>query len=172
MAGAAGTGAANAIRPSRQARSYFDVDRNLRSRPRRSFAAFLRAFTDNFYEADVPPVIIEQPHHQPARPENCAILLHVPALVECDVFRCRVGHFYFGHVDLYIFGREDKTGVLALYILTTIAEELLRTFVPGANSILKISGENGVTRGTLDHPARSEEHTSELQSPCNLVCRL
>src|SRR2546426_3324307 len=22
------------------------------------------------------------------------------------------------------------------------------------------------------HPARSEEHTSELQSPCNLVCRL
>src|SRR2546426_4337271 len=25
--------------------------------------------------------------------------------------------------------------------------------------------------GTLTHP-RSEEHTSELQSPCNLVCRL
>src|SRR5256885_10707934 len=23
-----------------------------------------------------------------------------------------------------------------------------------------------------DEPARSEEHTSELQSPCNLVCRL
>src|SRR5256885_7785287 len=22
------------------------------------------------------------------------------------------------------------------------------------------------------HPTRSEEHTSELQSPCNLVCRL
>src|SRR5256885_11511822 len=28
-------------------------------------------------------------------------------------------------------------------------------------------GEAGVAR-----PARSEEHTSELQSPCNLVCRL
>src|SRR2546426_8798180 len=26
-------------------------------------------------------------------------------------------------------------------------------------------------RGQRDHP-RSEEHTSELQSPCNLVCRL
>src|SRR5256885_8097971 len=30
--------------------------------------------------------------------------------------------------------------------------------------------------GAADHPrlpgARSEEHTSELQSPCNLVCRL
>src|SRR5688500_19943834 len=24
----------------------------------------------------------------------------------------------------------------------------------------------------LDTPSRSEEHTSELQSPCNLVCRL
>src|SRR5256885_6077750 len=26
--------------------------------------------------------------------------------------------------------------------------------------------------GLLEHPVRSEEHTSELQSPCNLVCRL
>src|SRR5256885_16151250 len=25
---------------------------------------------------------------------------------------------------------------------------------------------------TRSRPARSEEHTSELQSPCNLVCRL
>src|SRR5256885_3371264 len=25
---------------------------------------------------------------------------------------------------------------------------------------------------TIPAPARSEEHTSELQSPCNLVCRL
>src|SRR5256885_11178844 len=24
----------------------------------------------------------------------------------------------------------------------------------------------------VDHAGRSEEHTSELQSPCNLVCRL
>src|SRR2546426_8580982 len=27
-------------------------------------------------------------------------------------------------------------------------------------------------RHALDRDARSEEHTSELQSPCNLVCRL
>src|SRR5256885_11856587 len=26
--------------------------------------------------------------------------------------------------------------------------------------------------GGICHPVRSEEHTSELQSPCNLVCRL
>src|SRR2546426_1446142 len=31
-------------------------------------------------------------------------------------------------------------------------------------------GSGGVDRGTLVF--RSEEHTSELQSPCNLVCRL
>src|SRR5256885_11528378 len=30
----------------------------------------------------------------------------------------------------------------------------------------------GVRRATLAARARSEEHTSELQSPCNLVCRL
>src|SRR5215467_9309404 len=29
-----------------------------------------------------------------------------------------------------------------------------------------------IRRGWLDHGPRSEEHTSELQSPCNLVCRL
>src|SRR2546426_4059948 len=28
------------------------------------------------------------------------------------------------------------------------------------------------TRGARSLPVRSEEHTSELQSPCNLVCRL
>src|SRR2546426_1773638 len=32
--------------------------------------------------------------------------------------------------------------------------------------------QSPVRRGTLDHGLRSEEHTSELQSPCNLVCRL
>src|SRR5256885_10736445 len=33
--------------------------------------------------------------------------------------------------------------------------------------------ENRLVTATLvTRPARSEEHTSELQSPCNLVCRL
>src|SRR5256885_12307460 len=27
-------------------------------------------------------------------------------------------------------------------------------------------------KGKVEHAVRSEEHTSELQSPCNLVCRL
>src|SRR2546426_3483807 len=33
-------------------------------------------------------------------------------------------------------------------------------------------GMGGVSQQTRSIPARSEEHTSELQSPCNLVCRL
>src|SRR5205807_8904745 len=32
--------------------------------------------------------------------------------------------------------------------------------------------EGEVLREAVDDEARSEEHTSELQSPCNLVCRL
>src|SRR3989454_10085141 len=39
---------------------------------------------------------------------------------------------------------------------------------PGSPDVLRFGGRGGL-RLDLD---RSEEHTSELQSPCNLVCRL
>src|SRR5256885_11927156 len=39
--------------------------------------------------------------------------------------------------------------------------------VPGLSE--RWSGTGGIGGGRLE---RSEEHTSELQSPCNLVCRL
>src|SRR2546426_7676827 len=32
--------------------------------------------------------------------------------------------------------------------------------------------QKAIEGGAKGRPARSEEHTSELQSPCNLVCRL
>src|SRR5688500_19779011 len=35
-----------------------------------------------------------------------------------------------------------------------------------------IATQTGNTRTTDGHGGRSEGHTSELQSPCNLVCRL
>src|SRR5256885_7625356 len=38
--------------------------------------------------------------------------------------------------------------------------------------ILALLGPNGAGKTTLINIIRSEEHTSELQSPCNLVCRL
>src|ERR1022692_3577614 len=44
------------------------------------------------------------------------------------------------------------------------AHEMYRP-LPGA-------ARSGKLRGSTTTLARSEEHTSELQSPCNLVCRL
>src|SRR2546426_7855116 len=41
----------------------------------------------------------------------------------------------------------------------------------GAYGLLEAQGALKPVRATLE-VARSEEHTSELQSPCNLVCRL
>src|SRR5688500_19214336 len=38
-------------------------------------------------------------------------------------------------------------------------------------SVTTMLGHNSRARSRADLP-RSEEHTSELQSPCNLVCRL
>src|SRR3989454_11392826 len=42
--------------------------------------------------------------------------------------------------------------------------------VDKATDLQVIAGAAGATLETIR--ARSEEHTSELQSPCNLVCRL
>src|SRR5256885_9870886 len=46
----------------------------------------------------------------------------------------------------------------------------------GKSTLMKIlTGELDPAKGSVTRPkkfGRSEEHTSELQSPCNLVCRL
>src|SRR5256885_4592112 len=44
---------------------------------------------------------------------------------------------------------------------------VIRKATPDADVLI-----NGVRLGAEPTPLRSEEHTSELQSPCNLVCRL
>src|SRR2546426_5549324 len=41
----------------------------------------------------------------------------------------------------------------------------------GSDGAVGIHGSSGLCEGMLPFQ-RSEEHTSELQSPCNLVCRL
>src|ERR1039457_3291756 len=52
-------------------------------------------------------------------------------------------------------------------------------FVPGLGSKLLWNDDNAICARVIDavsrfndNPDRSEEHTSELQSPCNLVCSL
>src|SRR5256885_4480208 len=42
----------------------------------------------------------------------------------------------------------------------------------GINAAKNTKGEGDSTAKHFDDTVRSEEHTSELQSPCNLVCRL
>src|SRR5256885_12607944 len=43
---------------------------------------------------------------------------------------------------------------------------------PRPSSMTTVRKEPDRTRRALQSKQRSEEHTSELQSPCNLVCRL
>src|SRR2546426_9302294 len=50
--------------------------------------------------------------------------------------------------------------VVAVLSLLAFVREIVQT-LPGARG-----------RAPFENPLRSEEHTSELQSPCNLVCRL
>src|SRR2546426_12831840 len=43
---------------------------------------------------------------------------------------------------------------------------------PGVGSVVPVAVEQRPAVREPHDAARSEEHTSELQSPCNLVCRL
>src|SRR5688500_11056216 len=58
----------------------------------------------------------------------------------------------------------------------TIFEPIKRLVLGGAASVVFDAIRRGVAiyspHTALDVADRSEEHTSELQSPCNLVCRL
>src|SRR2546426_2132817 len=47
-----------------------------------------------------------------------------------------------------------------------LSEDILRTISKG------VRGTSMLAQLHLSQEERSEEHTSELQSPCNLVCRL
>src|SRR2546426_4364638 len=67
-------------------------------------------------------------------------------------------------VDLW---RDPATGVNTLVVVTHSVEEAV--FLAGR--IVVFGSNPGHVREELKN-SRSEEHTSELQSPCNLVCRL
>src|SRR2546426_1433368 len=58
----------------------------------------------------------------------------------------------------------------ALHVLKGAVQRVLGTEWTAS---VFVSGERGrLTVQAGRKPTRSEEHTSELQSPCNLVCRL
>src|SRR5256885_8947687 len=59
-----------------------------------------------------------------------------------------------------------------LFPYTTLFRSVLELAAPDDAHVLE-AGITGDGRLGISHKAgRSEEHTSELQSPCNLVCRL
>src|SRR2546426_6833945 len=47
-----------------------------------------------------------------------------------------------------------------------------RTIVPSTAVLFRVLEQSAPTLLLDEAEVRSEEHTSELQSPCNLVCRL
>src|SRR3989454_8316468 len=63
------------------------------------------------------------------------------------------------HQGLNVLSADVDAVVVMLGDMVRVSAETLAMLVAAARSIASVS-------------ARSEEHTSELQSPCNLVCRL
>src|SRR5256885_10687325 len=57
-----------------------------------------------------------------------------------------------------------------LFRSTELSPEIVQEFQVVNNGLSAESG--GASGGSINVITRSEEHTSELQSPCNLVCRL
>src|SRR5256885_11520308 len=73
----------------------------------------------------------------------------------------------------------------SINVIQTPAEVQVFVFAPGVDprkldvsiqqGLLTVSGERQIPvheQASYYRQERSEEHTSELQSPCNLVCRL
>src|SRR5256885_12017790 len=74
--------------------------------------------------------------------------------------------------DMYLFFFND-TATTEIYTLSL--HDALPISGPMAKSVSDVAIMLGVLESASpepNDPARSEEHTSELQSPCNLVCRL
>src|SRR2546426_2461437 len=62
-----------------------------------------------------------------------------------------------------------------LFPYTTLFRSAYFAGAPGGRALhrgVSEQGRHGGRQGAAGAGGRSEEHTSELQSPCNLVCRL
>src|SRR5688500_20266668 len=95
------------------------------------------------------------------------MLFHLLSLtyLVCSLFSYVFFSFYSDYLDLHSFPTRRSSDLPA----TTIA-----AVVPAAIAPTIVSAHQLVYQGDGGSKPRwrSEEHTSELQSPCNLVCRL
>src|SRR5256885_6312400 len=90
--------------------------------------------------------------------------------VGCDrqAFRKRLSSGVWGNRRLARLGWSDQDRVL--FDLDPIGSDRKRRWT--AQHLARVERKDALVPRTGDGAARSEEHTSELQSPCNLVCRL
>src|SRR2546426_2194387 len=76
--------------------------------------------------------------------------------------------------EIYTLSLHDALPILlahAVFIFITGLNELAREFQQKSLCIVRVS-RAPLKQQHVAFCVRSEEHTSELQSPCNLVCRL
>src|SRR5256885_10758362 len=92
------------------------------------------------------------------------------ALLLCPVSHAAIAEDYWS----YVYKNFDVTTAAGSGYTVSLAHDLAR-FDKALTRILRLS-EKHVPTHIYELPPkqekRSEEHTSELQSPCNLVCRL
>src|SRR5256885_17139954 len=70
--------------------------------------------------------------------------------------------------EIYTLSLHDA---LPIYAMVACPNAALRAG-PCVRRLARLLADVGPDRGHRPRSLRSEEHTSELQSPCNLVCRL
>src|SRR5256885_3636431 len=90
--------------------------------------------------------------------------------------RCSSSFFFFNDTattEIYTLSLHDALPISIVQMGHSLHLDIVAEGVetPAQLALLRELG-CGMMQGYLVAPPRSEEHTSELQSPCNLVCRL
>src|SRR5256885_12050828 len=87
----------------------------------------------------------------------------MPACLMTDWLQCR---------PLFIFFFFNDTATTEIYTLSLHDALPIWALERAGRQELEGRGRMAADRAPVGRRGRSEEHTSELQSPCNLVCRL
>src|SRR5688500_19574155 len=95
-----------------------------------------------------------------------AVLVPTVLMIAVGIVILAVGRSDAGHIVFGVLVLTFCTTAITGYILGSI-------FLGRGASLVRVQNDflSSVSH-ELRTPLRSEEHTSELQSPCNLVCRL
>src|SRR5256885_8964930 len=85
---------------------------------------------------------------------------------------CSSFFFFFNDTattEIYTLSLHDALPIFPQPVLTAPVHVFVHVGVPSAGFPARTNASVPINRASNE---RSEEHTSELQSPCNLVCRL